>query len=101
MDINPSGTFEYGLYPAFGYFNESNEYPAMSNRPSSWPANGWPSIGRDTKWPGEWDGRFGRGVIYVAAMHGYLTQGAATVVINPPITMGGAAGRILDEQLIR
>ena len=64
MDINPSGTFEYGLYPAFGYFNESNEYPAMSNRPSSWPVNGWPSIGRDTKWPGEWDGRFGRGVIY-------------------------------------
>ncbi|MDD9879187.1 MAG: hypothetical protein OXT08_00095 [Candidatus Marinimicrobia bacterium] len=64
MDVNPAGTFEYGLYPAFGYFNETSEYPAMSNRPSSWPPNGWPSIGNQTKWPGEWDGRFGRGVIY-------------------------------------
>lgn len=64
MDVNPAGTFEYGLYPAFGYFDETSEYPAMSNRPSSWPPNGWPSIGNQTKWPGEWDGRFGRGVIY-------------------------------------
>mgnify|MGYP001037400428 FL=1 len=45
MDVNPAGTFEYGFYPSFGYFNETNEYPAMSNRPSSWPPNGWPSIG--------------------------------------------------------
>ena len=64
MDVNPAGTFEYGFYPAFGYFNETGEYPAMSNRPSSWPTGGWPSVGRQTKWPGEWDGRFGRGVIY-------------------------------------
>ena len=64
MDVNPAGTFEYGFYPSFGYFNETNEYPAMSNRPSSWPPNGWPSIGSSTKWPGEWDGRFGRGIIY-------------------------------------
>ena len=64
MDVNPAGTFEYGFYPAFGYFNETGEYPAMSNRPSSWPSSGWPSVGRETKWPGEWDGRFGRGVIY-------------------------------------
>ena len=64
MDVNPAGTFEYGFYPAFGYFNETSEYPAMSNRPSSWPPNGWPSTGLSTKWPGEWDGRFGRGVIY-------------------------------------
>ena len=64
MDVNPAGTFEYGFYPAFGYFNETSEYPAMSNRPSSWPPNGWPATGTSTKWPGEWDGRFGRGVIY-------------------------------------
>ena len=64
MDVNTAGTFEYGLYPAFGYFNETSEYPAMSNRPSSWPPNGWPSTGTTTKWPGEWDGRFGRGVRY-------------------------------------
>ncbi len=64
MDVNPAGTFEYGFYPAFGYSNETSEYPAMSNRPDSWPSNGWPSTGTSTKWPGEWDGRFGRGVIY-------------------------------------
>ena len=64
MDVNTAGTFEYGFYPAFGYFNETSEYPAMSNRPSSWPPNGWPSTGSTTKWPGEWDGRFGRGVRY-------------------------------------
>ena len=28
--MNPAGTFEYGFYPAFGYFNETGEYPAMS-----------------------------------------------------------------------
>ena len=64
MDVNTAGTFEYGFYPAFGYFNETSEYPAMSNRPSSWPPNGWPSSGSTTKWPGEWDGRFGRGIRY-------------------------------------
>ena len=64
MDVNTAGTFEYGFYPAFGYFNETSEYPAMSNRPSSWPPNGWPSTGSTTKWPGEWDGRFGRGIRY-------------------------------------
>jgi len=64
MDLNPSGTFEYGFYPVFGYFNETSEYPAMSNRPSSWPLNGWPESGSSTKWPGEWNGRFGRGVTY-------------------------------------
>ena len=37
MDTNPDGTIEWGLYPVFGYFNENNEYPAMSNRPDSWP----------------------------------------------------------------
>jgi len=26
MDVNPAGTFEYGFYPSFGYFNETNEY---------------------------------------------------------------------------
>ncbi|MCI0512132.1 hypothetical protein L0128_02865 [candidate division KSB1 bacterium] len=64
MDLDPTGTVEWGLYPAFGYFNELSEYPAMSNRPTSWPPEGWPDIGRQLKWPGEWDGRFGRGIIY-------------------------------------
>lgn len=36
----------------------------MSNLPESWPPQGWPSRGDELKWPGEWNGRFGRGVKY-------------------------------------
>jgi hypothetical protein len=64
MDRDPTGTIEWGLYPVFGYFNALGEYPAMSNRNSSWPSSGWPATGYSKKWPGEWNGRFGRGVIY-------------------------------------
>ena len=65
MDVSPiDGFVEWGFYPAFGYFNELSEHPAMSNRPNSWPTAGWPSTGDATKWPGEWDGRFGRGITY-------------------------------------
>ncbi|MBN2411140.1 hypothetical protein JXQ31_05555 [candidate division KSB1 bacterium] len=64
MDMNPEGTVEWGLYPVFGYFNELSEYPAMSNRPESWPPDGWPSRGDQKKWPGVWNGRFGLGVMY-------------------------------------
>jgi len=64
MDTDPSGTIEWGYYPVFGYFNENSEYPAMSNRSNSWPPAGWPASGNELKWAGEWDGRFGRGVIY-------------------------------------
>ena len=63
MDTNPTGSVEWGLYPVFGYFNELNDYPAMSNKENSWPAMGWPSP-NGPKWPGEWNGRFGRGVKY-------------------------------------
>ncbi len=62
MDKDPTLTIEYGLYPVKGYFNELSETPAMSNLPESWPINGWPANGNN-KWPGEWNGRFGRGVI--------------------------------------
>jgi hypothetical protein len=64
MDTDPTGTIEWGFYPAFGYLDENSEYPAMSNRSGSWPVAGWPASGDELKWPGEWDGRFGRGVIY-------------------------------------
>jgi len=64
MDTDPTGTIEWGYYPVFGYFHENSEYPAMSNRPGSWPPVGWPASGNALKWAGEWDGRFGRGVIY-------------------------------------
>ncbi len=63
-ETDPTGSIEWGFYPVFGYFNETSEYPAMSNRPDSWPPGGWPSRGIETKWLGEWNGRFGRGVIY-------------------------------------
>ncbi len=63
MDRDPSGTVEWGLYPVFGYFNEFGETPAMSNLPDSWPTAGWPAVGSQLIWPGEWNGRFGRGVM--------------------------------------
>jgi hypothetical protein len=61
---NIHNPYEWGFYPVFGYFNTAGETPAMSNHPESWPPGGWPSRGLSTKWPGEWDGRFGRGVKY-------------------------------------
>ena len=64
MDTNPPGTVEWGLYPVYGYSNEFSEYPAMSNHVDSWPPAGWPAQGNSLKWPGEWNGRFGRGIIY-------------------------------------
>ena len=33
MDLDPTGTIEWGFDPVFGYFNKSNDYPAMSNIP--------------------------------------------------------------------
>ena len=33
MDQNAAGTVDWGFYPVFGYFNELQDYPAMSNRP--------------------------------------------------------------------
>lgn len=65
QDVDPTGQVEWNLYPAFGYFNERSENPAMSNKEDSWPPAGWPaSNGNPLKWPGEWNGRFGRGVKY-------------------------------------
>jgi len=66
VDMNYDRTVEWQLYPAHGYFNETQDYPAMSNKPDSWPLEGWPSTGFSTKWQGEWNGRFGRGIQYAA-----------------------------------
>ena len=57
MDLDPTLTIEYGLYPIFGYFNELSETPAMSNQSESWPPEGWPT-NNGKKWIGEWNGRF-------------------------------------------
>ncbi|MBC8181801.1 hypothetical protein H8E88_11845 [candidate division KSB1 bacterium] len=62
-ESDPTGTIKWKMYPVFGYFNVNSEYPAMSDRPESWPSV-WPARGMSTKWPGEWNGRFGRGVTY-------------------------------------
>ena len=63
MDVDPTGTINWGFYPVFGYFNENGEYPAISRLPESWPSSGWPSANGNI-WAGEWNGRFGRGVTY-------------------------------------
>jgi len=63
MDRDPNGQIEWGLHPAPGYMNNFSETPAMSNDPNSWPPAGWLYTGREKHWPGEWDGRFGRGQI--------------------------------------
>ncbi len=63
MDRDLTGQIEWGFHPAPGYMNNLSETPAMSNDPLSWPPQGWLHTGRETHWPGEWDGRFGRGQI--------------------------------------
>jgi len=64
LDQNPAGDLVWGLHPVPGYYNELSETPAVSDDPFSWPVAGWPSRGFEKKWPGEWNGRFGRGVKY-------------------------------------
>ena len=59
IDTSPDGTVEWGFQPVFGYFNVSSESPAVSTDPGSWPPEGWPSVGLDRKWAGNWNGRFG------------------------------------------
>ncbi len=77
MDVDPTGQVEWGLYPAFGYFNELSENPAMSNKENSWPVAGWPSSNHGPlKWAGEWNGRFGRGVKYADLETFFVTNDA-------------------------
>jgi hypothetical protein len=75
-DKNFDQTVEWGLYPVKGYFNETQDYPGMSNKPNSWPPGGWPSTGFEKKWPGEWNGRFGRGIMK-AALESYVVANDA------------------------
>jgi hypothetical protein len=63
-DQNYYSTVEWSFYPVPGYCNETQDYAAMSNKPDSWPLEGWPSTGYEKKWLGEWNGRFGRGNFY-------------------------------------
>jgi hypothetical protein len=75
-DYNYDRTVEWGLYPVPGYCNEAHDYVAMSNKPESWPPEGWPSTGFEKKWPGEWNGRFGRGITK-AALESYFVANDA------------------------
>ena len=76
LDRNPAGDIVWGLHAVPSYFNELSETPAISNDPFSWPPAGWPSRGDETKWPGEWNGRFGRGVKY-AQLESYFVANDA------------------------
>ena len=84
-DMNWNRTVEWGLYPVPGYFNEAQDYPAMSNKPDSWPLGGWPSTGFEKKWPGEWNGRFGRGIKYADLECYYVANDAQDMeyIIQP------------------
>ncbi|RPH97050.1 MAG: hypothetical protein EHM72_14030, partial [Calditrichaeota bacterium] len=63
-DANYDRTIRWQFNPVKGYLNPAQDYIAMSNKPDSWPVAGWPSRGFEKKWPGEWNGRFGRGITY-------------------------------------
>ncbi len=63
-DVNYYETVTWSFAPVPGYCNLAQDYAAMSNKPDSWPLEGWPSTGYETIWPGEWNGRFGRGIMY-------------------------------------
>jgi len=76
LDRNEEGDIVWGWHPVPGYFNELSESPAVSNDPLSWPPSGWPSRGDERKWPGEWNGRFGRGIRY-AQMESYFVANDA------------------------
>jgi len=76
LDRNPEGDITWALHPVPGYFSELSESPALSKDPASWPPGGWPSRGFETKWPGEWNGRFGRGVRY-AQLESYFVANDA------------------------
>lgn len=75
-DLDPTGTIEWGMKPVITYMNPLSETMALSNDPNSWPVKGWPARGDELKWPGEWDGRFGRGVIYADLEAYYIINDA-------------------------
>ena len=76
LDQNPAGDIVWGLHAVPGYFNELSESPAVSDDPFTWPTAGWPARGNELKWPGEWNGRFGRGIQY-AQLESYFTANDA------------------------
>jgi hypothetical protein len=95
---SPDGTQNWILTPIFGYFNELSESPAISIDPNTWPPAGWPSRGDELKWPGEWNGRFGRGVQY-AQLESYTVSNDAQdqEFVEPTQPLKYFPRRIYDE----
>ena len=59
LDVAPDGLTEWGWQPLPGYFNPSQDIPAISHRSESWPEV-WPDR---PDWAGFWNGYFGRGIL--------------------------------------
>ena len=59
MEESPTTGALWGFEPVRGYFNESQEYIAMSTNPNSWPSY-WPDTALD--WGNEWNGFYGKDV---------------------------------------
>lgn len=95
-DLNYDGTVEWGLYPVPGYCNETQDYVAMSNKPESWPLEGWPITGLTKMWPGEWNGRFGRGITK-AALESYFVANDAQDMENIIVRNDPDENLISDE----
>jgi len=56
---DPVSKIPWGWEPLPGYSNPTQTEPAMSNKPTTWPAH-WPNKTND--WDGQWNGYFGKGV---------------------------------------
>jgi hypothetical protein len=56
---DPVTKVPWGWEPLPGYANATQNEPAMSNKPSTWPPF-WPD--RSSEWSGQWNGYFGRGI---------------------------------------
>ncbi len=57
---NPVTKVPWGWEPLPGYANPTQDEPAMSNKPKTWPAT-WPD--RSSEWDKNWNGYFGRGIM--------------------------------------
>ncbi|MEK6650473.1 MAG: hypothetical protein AABY75_05815 [Bacteroidota bacterium] len=57
---DPVSRIPWGWEPLPGYANQTQDEPAMSNKPSTWPRF-WPD--RSADWDGQWNGFFGRGIL--------------------------------------
>ncbi len=96
----PGGTISWALTPTFGYFNEVSESPASSIDPATWPTTGWPSRGTDTKWPGEWNGRFGRGVKYAQLESYYVMTVFIVMALKPVVEFLDVKLELLLQQMM-